>query len=295
MKRQESKELEKYKTTVFEHLKIWIINNTHSSVVKDSLSLELKYGEADLIGIGSTARGTNLPNDYDYDYYLRLDKKDLYKYDENNNLLSDLENIEKSLNEYLKPLENIPGKSGRVRGTGISIDGLEKNVDIDVTFTQKTNKTTYSTDMALKERLDNIKENNPDKYESVIANIVLAKYVLKKANCYKPDRSDSNQGGLGGVGIENWVLQNGGSFKKACLEFINAATINGEMVPFSEFKQKYFIWDLGENHENRNEYPFDNFINNMNESGYRKMYETLLIYIKNLSINHEKQESYKTL
>ena len=295
MKRQEFKEVEQYKVKVFDHLKNWITNNTNSNIVKDNLSLELKYGEADLIGIGSTARGTNLPNDYDYDYYLRLDKRDLYTYDEKNCLISNLKNLEKNLNEYLNPSKNIPGKEGRVRGTGINIDGLEKTIDIDVTFTQKTNKTTYSTDMALEERLNNIKENNSDKYEDVIANIVLAKYVLKKANCYKPDRSDSNQGGIGGVGVENWILQNGGSFKNSCLEFLSAATIDGQMVPFNEFKQKYFIWDLGENRENRNEYPFDNFINNMNESGYKKMYNALSTYVKNLSISNEKNNNYKII
>lgn len=295
MKRQEFKEVEQYKVKVFDHLKNWITNNTNSNIVKDNLSLELKYGEADLIGIGSTARGTNLPNDYDYDYYLRLDKRNLYTYDEKNCLISNLKNLEKNLNEYLNPSKNIPGKEGRVRGTGINIDGLKKAVDIDVTFTQKTNKTTYSTDMALEERLNNIKENNSDKYEDVIANIVLAKYVLKKANCYKPDRSDSNQGGIGGVGVENWILQNGGSFKNSCLEFLSAATIDGQMVPFNEFKQKYFIWDLGENRENRNEYPFDNFINNMNESGYKKMYNALSTYVKNLSISNEKNNNYKII
>lgn len=295
MKKQEFKEVEQYKVKVFDHLKKWITNNTNSNIVKDNLSLELKYGEADLIGIGSTARGTNLPNDYDYDYYLRLDKRDLYTYDEKNCLISNLKNLEKNLNEYLNPSKNIPGKEGRVRGTGINIDGLEKTIDIDVTFTQKTNKTTYSTDMALEERLNNIKENNSDKYEDVIANIVLAKYVLKKANCYKPDRSDSNQGGIGGVGVENWILQNGGSFKNSCLEFLSAATIDGQMVPFNEFKQKYFIWDLGENRENRNEYPFDNFINNMNESGYKKMYNALSTYVKNLSISNEKNNNYKII
>ena len=295
MKRQEFKEVEQYKVKVFDHLKNWITNNTNSNIVKDNLSLELKYGEADLIGIGSTARGTNLPNDYDYDYYLRLDKRNLYTYDEKNCLISNLKNLEKNLNEYLNPSKNIPGKEGRVRGTGINIDGLEKTIDIDVTFTQKTNKTTYSTDMALEERLNNIKENNSDKYEDVIANIVLAKYVLKKSNCYKPDRSDSNQGGIGGVGVENWILQNGGSFKNSCLEFLSAATIDGQMVPFNEFKQKYFIWDLGENRENRNEYPFDNFINNMNESGYKKMYNALSTYVKNLSISNEKNNNYKII
>lgn len=295
MKRQEFKEVEQYKVKVFDYLKNWITNNTNSNIVKDNLSLELKYGEADLIGIGSTARGTNLPNDYDYDYYLRLDKRDLYTYDEKNCLISNLQNLEKNLNEYLNPSKNIPGKEGRVRGTGIHVNGLKKAVDIDVTFTQKTNKTTYSTDMALEERLNNIKENNPDKYEDVIANIVLAKYVLKKANCYKPDRSDSNQGGIGGVGVENWILQNGGSFKNSCLEFITAATIDGQMVPFNEFKQKYFIWDLGENRENRNQYSFDNFINNMNESGYKKMYNALSTYVKNLSISNEKNNNYKVM
>ena len=39
-----------------------------------------------------------------------------------------------------------------------------------------------------------------------MANIILAKQLLKEANVYKAYKSDHSQGGLGGLGIENWIV-----------------------------------------------------------------------------------------
>ena len=166
------------------------------------------------------------------------------------------------------------------------------SVDIDITFTEKTDKVSYSTDMALQDRLATIQRNDPEKYKYVVANILLAKQVLKEANVYKPSRSDENQGGLGGVGIENWILQNGGSFIDASESFLAAS----EDKSFEEFKQNYQIWDFGENHmpSSTNPYPHDNFVsNNMSEAGYRKMVQTLKEYLKSMEISQINTETIK--
>ena len=91
------------------------------------------------------------------------------------------------------------------------------------------------------------------------------------------------QGGLGGVGIENWILQNGGSFIDAANSFVEAA--NGRN--FDEFKKVYQIWDFGDNHlaERRGMYSHDNFVfNNMSEDGYQKMVQALKEYLKTIQV-----------
>ena len=149
----------------------------------------------------------------------------------------------------------------------------------DISFVTKTDHLTYSTDMCLLDRLQNIYNQDQDKYKYVVANILLAKQVLKEAKVYKPYRSDSSQGGLGGVGIENWILQHGVSFIDAARSFVEAA--NGKT--WDEFKETYKIWDFGENHlaVKRGEFPHDNFVyNNMSKEGYIKMTDALKKYIK---------------
>ena len=138
--------------------------------------------------------------------------------------------------------------------------------------------------MTLQDRLATIKRNNPEKYKYVIANILLAKQVLKKAEAYKPNRGEIPQGGLGGVGIENWILQNGGSFIDAAKSFVDAA----DGKSFLAFKSAYQIWDFGDNHlaERRGQYAHDNFVeNNMSEAGYKKMVKALKKYLKDKENN----------
>lgn len=241
--------------------------------LKTNIDGDLTEGFVELIDIGSTGRGTNKPGDGDFDFMMRLDKT----------ILSNPSKIEELKQTLLRNL----GKENpsELTGTGdfrlkeVQIDS-DINVDIDITFTEKTDRISYSTDMALQDRLAIIQKTNPEKYKYVVANILLAKQVLKQAEVYKPNRGEIPQGGLGGVGIENWILQNGGSFIDAATSFIKAS--NGKS--FEEFKADYQIWDFGDNHlaERRGQYSHDNFVaNNMSEAGYNKMTQVLKEYMKN--------------
>ena len=237
--------------------------------LKDKIDGDLTEGKIELIDTGSTGRGTNKPGDGDFDFMMRLDKSIMLK---SNKLAEVKNNILASLGK--EDTNEITGK-GDFRLKNVNIG--DENVDVDISFVTRTDKVNYSTDMALEDRLATIKQLDKEKYQYVVAYILLAKQVLKEANVYKPSRSDVNQGGLGGVGIENWILQNGGSFIDAAESFLAAS----EDKSFEEFKQNYQIWDFGENHmaSSRNSYPHDNFVENMNSDGYEKMTSTLKKYI----------------
>lgn len=240
--------------------------------LKTEIDGDLSEGFVELIDTGSTGRGTNKPGDGDFDMMMRLDRTIL----SNPSKLIELKKI------LLKKLgrDNMEGVIGtgdfRLKDVALDEDTL---VDIDITFTEKTDKVLYSTDMALQERLETIREQDPEKYNLVVANILLAKQVLKDAGVYKPNRGENPQGGLGGVGVENWILQNGGSFIEAARSFVEAA----QGKSFDEFKESYQVWDFGDNHlaERRNQYAHDNFItSNMSEEGFHKMCEVLSGYLK---------------
>ena len=129
--------------------------------------------------------------------------------------------------------------------------------------------------MALTDRLTNIKKQSETKYQQVLANIIYAKQFLKAAGAYKPERSPEAEGigGLGGVGIENWVLQHGGSFKQAARDFLTTADRHPD---FYDFRAHYPVWDYGENHKGIRSKPHDNFVaDNMNQEGYERMKEAL--------------------
>ena len=245
--------------------------------LKTNIDGDLSEGFVELIDTGSTGRKTNKPGDGDFDFMMRLDKAIL----SNPTKLNELkQNILKNLGRE-NSSESIGTGDFRLKSVPIDTD---MSVDIDITFTEKTDKLSYSTDMALQDRLATIKKNDPEKYKYVIANILLAKQVLKKAEAYKPNRGEIPQGGLGGVGIENWILQNGGSFIDAAKSFIEKA----DGKDFFEFKENYQIWDFGDNHlaEIRGQYRHDNFVaNNMSEAGYKKMVKALKKYLKDKENN----------
>ena len=253
--------------------------------LKTNIDGDLTEGFVELIDTGSTGRGTNKPGDGDFDFMMRLDRTIL----SNPTRLSELkQTILRNLGR--ENSSELTG-DGDFRLKGVPI-GTDMSVDIDITFTEKTDKVSYSTDMALQDRLATIQRNDPEKYKYVVANILLAKQVLKKAESYKPNRGEIPQGGLGGVGIENWILQNGGSFIDAARSFVEAA----DGKSFSEFQSTYQIWDFGDNHlaERRGHYAHDNFVaNNMSEAGYQKMVEALKEYLKSMEITHVDTETIK--
>ena len=264
---------------------------------KDYLDGDLTENIVEMIDTGSTGRQTNAPGSGDFDYLARLDRSILNdptkkqqitdallaafgKADEVNGTSNQIDNLDHNEDgEGEGEAGQVDNKSrivnGNLRLKQVSIDGLAEPVDIDITFAQKTNKVQYPTDAALADRLDNIKQQSETKYQQVLANIIYAKQFLKAAGAYKPRRSPEAEGvgGLGGVGIENWVLQHGGSFKQAARDFL---TVADSCSNFEDFCAHYPVWDYGENHKGIRSKPHDNFVaDNMNPEGYERMKEAL--------------------
>ena len=262
---------------------------------KDYLDGDLTENIVEMIDTGSTGRQTNAPGSGDFDYMARLDRSILNdptkkqqitdallaafgKADEVNGTSNQIDNLDHNEDEEGEASQ-ADNKSrivnGNLRLKQVSIDGLAEPVDIDITFAQKTNKVQYPTDAALADRLTNIKNQSEAKYQQVLANIIYAKQFLKAAGAYKPRRSPEAKGigGLGGVGIENWILQHGGSFKQAARDFLAVAD---SCSSFEDFCAHYPVWDYGENHKGIRSKPHDNFVaDNMNQEGYERMKEAL--------------------
>lgn len=255
------------------------------------LTGDVTPGFIEFIDTGSTGRGTNLPGDGDFDFSVKIDKEiydDPKKLEEFKSVLRETiaissDNAECQLNEF----------NGNFRYKKVQIDGVEMPLDIDMTFMQKSEDVRYSTDMAVKDRLHAIKENDPEGYKRVIANIVVAKEMLKKEGIYKKKSSDSatREGGFGGVGVENWILQNGGSFVKSMQTFLDASE---KAKDFNEFMEIYPIFDFGQNHMAKG-YQHDSFIEGLSESGYTKMQEAFKTFIKELEPEQTQEVSMTDL
>ena len=236
---------------------------------KDYLDGDLTENIVEIIDTGSTGRQTNAPGSGDFDYMARLDRSIL------NDPTKKQQITDALLAAFGRENDGSAMVNGNLRLKQVSIDGLAEPVDIDITFAQKTNKVQYPTDAALADRLDNIKQQSETKYQQVLANIIYAKQFLKAAGAYKPRRSPEAKGigGLGGVGIENWVLQHGGSFKQAARDFLAVAD---SYSSFEDFCAHYPVWDYGENHKGIRSKPHDNFVaDNMNPEGYERMKQAL--------------------
>ncbi|MBR4262884.1 MAG: hypothetical protein IKQ35_05925 [Bacilli bacterium] len=252
-----------------------------------SQSEDLTLGGVDLIDTGSTGRGTNTEITSDFDFIMRIDVRE--KPEE----LSKTICAKLGIN-YEKAVED--GQvlaNGNLRLKGVVIPGLEEPVDLDISYVKKDEMDFYSTDECLKDRLENIKRQDPLKYQRVLDNIIFAKKFLKENECYKPAHSPDSTGGLGGVGVENWILQNGGSFTDACRSFLSAAlTPDGRMVSFEEFKEKYKVYDFGRNFYGKG---FDEFVSdNMREEGYRNMVEACRKYMKGTETRIQDRSTHLT-
>ena len=282
--------------------------------MKCQISNDLSSGSIEIIDTGSTGRNTNIPYDGDYDFFMRVDADIIRK----SSAFSKFKYlIESAFHEYGDISVGYTDKGDlRLDGICLDPDKPDEKIKVDISFGVKTNKVQYSSDICLSDRLETIKELYPNQYKYVIANIILAKKVLKGSSseeaAYKPHRTDPNQGGLGGIGIENWVLQNGGSFVQACRSFLEAATDKktGKIIPYEDFIRKYEIWDFGENHftirnidigevgshdptlDQIKKFPYDNFVfNNMNSTGYRKMIKIIKEYLEKIEFEKVGQKS----
>ena len=243
------------------------------------LNTDITKGSVDFIDTGSTGRGTNIDKKSDFDFIMRIDEG----IDSNDVSRAIVEGL--GLDYDQAQSISMVINNGNLRLKNIRLNGIDEPIDIDITFVSKSDMIEYTTDMALKERLECIKKNNSEKYYDVLDNIMYAKKFLKDIKAYKPNHSrDQAQGGLGGVGIENWILQHGGSFYDACLSFYECATENGICISFKNFKKKYKIYDFGVNFYTG---KYDEFVSsNMSEEGYKKMYKAIKEYLKKFTNNY---------
>ena len=240
-------------------------------------------GDVELVEAGSTQRGTNVPEldanaKYDFDFTVRIDPDKVWT-------------VKNALEQGLKHGKSITQTSAyKVRLVDVTIPGLDKTLDLDFSLTPQKEHYLSSED-AISERLDNIREQSYDKYKLVLANIMYAKDYLKHSGSYKPSRGildgDRQNGGIGGIGIENWVLQYGGSFIDASKDFLEHA----DGKEFMDFEQEYAILDCGKNHVSvsKRHFPYDNFVmNNMRYKGYNTMVEALKKFLNSMQIEQEK-------
>ncbi len=222
--------------------------------------------------------------DGDFDFVLKLDRKIINNFELFENLKNDLlKAFNKENHDYIEVTD-----SGDFRLKKVNISKLE--VDIDISFEAKNDKVLYSTDEALKDCLLNIKKQDNEKYYLVLANILLAKEILKEGCAYKNIMSfDNPQGGLGGIGVEYWIIQNGGSLKEAAETFLECSKGRS----FLEFSDIYAIWNFGQNRFSirENSYPHNNFsYYNMSDDGYYKMKKILIAFLKKLGYSLDARE-----
>ena len=269
--------------------------------IKEEIDGDLTPGSVEFIDTGSTGRGTNKPHDGDFDFLLRLDNDLLLDSNRKNKFMARLREV---IETYPHSDESFTTGNGDFRYKKVKLDE-ETTIDLDLSFVGKTNKVMYSSDMCVKDRLATIKKQYPEQYDLVVANIIQAKLFLKSQGVYKPFRSDKTQGGLGGIGVENWILQHGGSFIDAATSFVQAS----EGKEFQEFKKDYQIWDFGANHfadrknidfnptlyQKIDAYPYDNFVTkNMSEAGYNKMRQALKQFLNSYTIVNNQNYSIET-
>jgi len=210
---------------------------------------------------GSGSRGTNVPGAFDVDFLVIMNSRDLKSKDKIHNLL-----VERFIKLGGRPHEG--NRPGQLRMLDVKFPGFDEGVDIDIGLVPKHGFNVYESHNAVADRLSSIKETfGTEKYKQVIANIVEAKSVLKAAKAYK--KGDHGEGGLGGIGVENFILASGGNMIKAFEDFAKSAFDSSDQLkPFSAFKKDYIIMDPGINAKTNRH---DNFVDNMNADGYSKM------------------------
>lgn len=221
-----------------------------------------KYLE--LIDTGSTGRGTNIPGDGDFDFMLKCSSRE-----EQQEMIA-------KIKTFLTGKDKGGTGPYAIRYTDVEVEKLDEPVEVDVTAEQKRLEVDYSSDLAIRDRLSSIREQyGEDALKAVVDNIIVAKKLLKESGVYKKVGSTgaTELGGFGGIGVENWILQNGGSLTKAMQTFLeHTVDENGNDISFSEFKRRYPIYDFGQNHRFGSD-RHDHYVEGLSEAGFERMKE----------------------
>lgn len=73
-----------------------------------------------------------------------------------------------------------------IRYTNVKVEELDEPVEVDVTSEQKKLEVDYSSDLAIKDRLNSIKNKYGEEgLQTVVDNIIVAKKILKENGIYK--------------------------------------------------------------------------------------------------------------
>lgn len=227
---------------------------------------------------GSTWRETDIPTwDVDLDFTVLLDARDYKRIDE----------IIKKIHEEIGTTEKWIGEGSKNNGyqlkskknkLGNEVENRPDGISLDLLFMKKTQVIEYSSSDAAKDRLKYIlKTYGKETYDQVRANIVIMKKLLKAKTIYK-----KWEWGISGIGVENWILQNHGSFIEALESFEDRAyeeKYEEWKTPcnFSEFQKKYQIYDPWENYKDGWK---DNYISKMSETWYNGTLEIIRTYRK---------------
>jgi len=219
-----------------------------------------------LYNIGSSGRHTNLPGDFDFDYNIVLDAPNYSK----------LSIVVDEIKKHFSHQSETPSESSQIRLIGVTGIGSEL-IDLDIGINTTASTLIFASHEAIEQKLDSIKLSyGEDSYQEVIANILLAKKILKENHAYK--KGDNQDGGFGGIGTENWILSNNGSIKKAFETFWQAAHKDGRELTLEEFRKRYFILDPGENLRITGR-SHDNFVFTLQDKGYKAMLKAIGKYI----------------
>ncbi len=229
---------------------------------------------AELLDTGSTGRYTNMPGDFDFDFSLKLDANDFPKAKALAQAINSLM-VKEGSNDHEEE-----GGYYQLRAKGVTRIGdrvFEKPLDIDIGFASKSDLSVYGSHDAIRDKLDHIREHQGEEaYRESVANVILAKTFLKEGHAYK--KGEAADGGMGGIGVENWILAHGGNMESAFRSFYDAAhDEQGNRVSIDEFRKRYRVLDAGVNIKYLGH---DNFIDILKPQGYEAMLAVIEGYLE---------------
>ncbi|GEM_PF-3278605 len=225
---------------------------------------------AELLDIGSTGRDTNAVGEGDFDFNLKLDSKYFDRFPEiAQEIAQRLGGEPRGKTE--SPILPSSANHFQFRFFGTNVFG-QKDVDIDIGFVKKSDLNVYASHDAVADKLANIRQAyGEEAYQETVANVLLAKKWLKAGEAYK--KGNYGQGGLGGIGVENLILAYGGNIKSAFRAFAETAkNPDGSIKDFELFKDDFKLLDAGMDLRSNHH---DNFVYNMNATGYQKMLDVI--------------------
>ncbi len=218
-----------------------------------------------VIDTGSTGRGVAIDGNIDFDFVLKVNNNDFEKA----NLA-----MEKMKERY--PLDTQYEINGMhtYRFKGFERNG--EHIDLDVSVVKKSDTENMDANEATLRKYESIRKDFGEEIlMGVLSNVRFAKKKLKEAGCYKKgiDRNAGQQGGLGGIGVETWILKHDGDAVRAFTDFYRNAYEEEKPISFENFKKKYKIFGAGENirSDSRGDIRAENFVEKMDEQGYLKM------------------------